>query len=84
MSIELVLTSLNKRLDKEKTIILQRENGEILNVTCGWNKPVTDQELKEFSLKTNHILPKDFCAFLKLCMAENYFQMERITLNYSV
>jgi len=73
MSIELVLTSLNKRLDKEKTITLQRENGEILNVTCDWNKPVIDQELKEFSLKTNHILPKDFSTFLKLCNGGKLF-----------
>ncbi|MGE7948149.1 SMI1/KNR4 family protein [Lysinibacillus sp. NPDC093688] len=73
MSIELVLTSLNKRLEKEKTITIQRENGEILNVTCDWNRPVTDQELKEFSLKINHILPKDFCSFLKLCNGGKLF-----------
>jgi len=73
MSIELVLTSLNKRLEKEKTITIQRENGEILDVTCERNIPVTDQELKEFSLKINHILPKDFCSFLKLCNGGKLF-----------
>ncbi|MFC9541623.1 SMI1/KNR4 family protein [Lysinibacillus sp. NPDC056959] len=66
MSIELVLTSLNKRLEKEKNLTIQRENGETLNVTCNWNSPVTDQQLMEFSSKTNHILPNDFCSFLKI------------------
>ncbi|MFT9817766.1 hypothetical protein [Lysinibacillus sp. NPDC056185] len=42
MSIELVLTSLNKRLEKEKNLTIQRENGEILNVTCNWNSGLTD------------------------------------------
>ncbi|MFE3573671.1 SMI1/KNR4 family protein [Lysinibacillus sp. NPDC059133] len=73
MSLELVLTSLNKRLEKKKPITIQREYGETLNVTCDWNKPVTGQELKEFSLKTNHILPEDFCSFLKLCNGGKLF-----------
>ncbi|MEQ6357319.1 SMI1/KNR4 family protein [Lysinibacillus sp. M3] len=67
MTIDLVLSSLNKRLEKEKNLTIQRENGEILNVTCNWNSPVTDQQLTEFSSKTNHILPNDFCSFLKIC-----------------
>ncbi|MDM5250068.1 SMI1/KNR4 family protein [Lysinibacillus sp. G4S2] len=73
MTIESILSSLNRRLEKDKNITLQRENGEILSVTCYWNSPVTDQELKEFSLKTNLILPKDFHSFLKLCNGGKLF-----------
>lgn len=65
MSIELILTALNKRLDKENRIIIQRENGEILNVTCDWNCPISNHELQEFTLETQHVLPKELCLFLK-------------------
>ncbi|UNT53628.1 SMI1/KNR4 family protein [Lysinibacillus capsici] len=82
MSIELVLKSLNKRLDRENRITLQRENGEILNVTCDWNSPISDHELQEFSLKTHHVLPKELCLFLKQSNGAKLFNNDGLGLDF--
>lgn len=82
MSIELILTSLNKRLDNENRITLQRKNGEILNVMCNWNRPLSTQELLEFSLKNQHVLPKDLRFFLKHSNGAELFNHEGLDLDY--
>lgn len=82
MSIELVLNSLNRRLDRENRITLQRENGEILNVTCDWNSPISNHELQEFSLKTNHVLPKELCLFLKQSNGAKLFNNDGLGLDF--
>lgn len=82
MSIELILTSLNKRLDKENRITIQRENGEILIVTCDWNSPISNHELQEFSLKTQHVLPKGLSLFLKQSNGAKLFNNDGLGFDF--
>jgi len=82
MSIELIITALNNRLDKENNLIIQRENGEILNVTCEWNRPIADDELQEFSVKTQNVLPKELCQFLKQSNGAKLFNVEGLGYDF--
>ncbi|MFJ5788485.1 SMI1/KNR4 family protein [Lysinibacillus sp. NPDC097162] len=82
MSIELVLASLNKRLDKENSITIQRENGEILNVTCEWNSPISNNELQQFTLNTHHVLPKELSLFLKQSDGAKLFNVEGLGYDF--
>lgn len=66
MSIELIIKSLHERINKESPITIQRENGELLEVTFELNAPASNNDLKEFSLKTHLNLPEDYLSFLKL------------------
>ena len=82
MSIELIITALNNRLDKENNLIIQRENGEILNVTCDWNRPISNHEIQQFTLKTHHVLPKELCLFLKQSNGAKLFNVEGLGYDF--
>lgn len=77
MSIELILTALKQRFAKEDYITLHRENGEIITkVTCEWNNPASDEELQEFALKTQQVLPKELYSFLKQTNGAKIFSID--------
>ncbi|HHY74892.1 MAG TPA: SMI1/KNR4 family protein [Bacillus bacterium] len=66
MSIDVVIKALKQRLEPTGKLTIQRENGELLEVTCEWNNPASEKELADFSLKTGWYLPDDYRQFLKL------------------
>ena len=65
LTVKSTLKALYERLAENNTLTLQREEGEILKVTCELNKPASENALEEFEKKTNYRLPSDFSDFLK-------------------
>ncbi|WP_374723295.1 SMI1/KNR4 family protein [Calidifontibacillus erzurumensis] len=66
MSIDIVIKALKQRLEATGKLTLQREDGELREVTCEWNDPASEKELADFSLKTGWYLPEGYRQFLKL------------------
>ncbi len=61
-----VIKALKSRLSKKNTLLIQNEGGHISEAGFEWNSAATAEEIQEFEISNQVILPKEYNQFLTI------------------